>query len=274
MEQARGRSLDVVRRERGVVVGRFGGRQLDAALPLGQAPAADPPGALLRGPERLRIGSEPGEEDPDHDQPDQHERAEAVADQRDPEQELEHQVEREAAAATATASAAPAEAGRASAGRGKRRGRGDQRERDRREEDQERAAPAVHEAAASASGPCARLRLAHVLVGVIAASHERAGGDVLEPELVRGPLELRELVGVPVADDRQVVLGRPQVLTDREHLDVVLAQRAERVDHLLERLAQPDHQPGLRDDLVAAELLGVLRTRHERLKVDPRRATG
>ena len=79
---------------------------------------------------------------------------------------------------------------------------------------------------------------------------------MLEAELVRGPLELGELVRMPVADDRQMVLGGAQVLADRQHLDVVLTQPAERVDHLVEGLAEADHQPGLGDDLVPAHLLG------------------
>src|SRR5207248_4283186 len=48
--------------------------------------------------------------------------------------------------------------------------------------------------------------LSHVLVGVVARAHQRSGGHVLEAQLVRSPLELLELVRVPVADDRQVVL--------------------------------------------------------------------
>jgi hypothetical protein len=63
---------------------------------------------------------------------------------------------------------------------------------------------------------------------------------------------------VPVADDRQVVARRPQVLPDRQHLDAVLAQRAERVEQLLARLAEAGHQAGLRHDLALAELARVM----------------
>src|SRR5664280_2403856 len=51
----------------------------------------------------------------------------------------------------------------------------------------------------------ARLRLGDVLVGVVGGAHERARGHVVEPELVGGPLERRELVGMPVAHDGQVL---------------------------------------------------------------------
>src|SRR5215212_102278 len=86
------------------------------------------------------------------------------------------------------------------------------------------------------------LALRQVLVGVVAGADQGAGGDRLETEVVGGPLEIGELVGVPVADDGKVVLGRAQVLADGEDLDVVLAEEAEGLDHLLEGLAEADHQ--------------------------------
>src|SRR5690349_21746494 len=103
----------------------------------------------------------------------------------------------------------------------------------------------------------ARPVLLDVLVGVVAGAHQRARGDVLEAELVGRDLERLELVRVPVAHDRQVALGRAQVLADGEHLDALLAQLAEGVDHLVVRLAKADHQAGLGHDLVLAHLLGV-----------------
>src|ERR1039457_4826235 len=54
--------------------------------------------------------------------------------------------------------------------------------------------------------PAARLRLRHVLVGVIGGAHERSGRDVVEAERVGGLFERHELVRVPVAHDRQVAL--------------------------------------------------------------------
>src|SRR4051812_26860720 len=118
------------------------------------------------------------------------------------------------------------------------------------------------------SGDGAGLR--DVLVGVIAGAHERAGRHVLEAELVGRALERGELVRVPVAHDRQVALGRAQVLAHGEDLDAVLAQPAERVDHLLEALAEADHEARLRHDVVAAHLLGV--GQHAQ-RARPRRAT-
>src|SRR5262249_49813828 len=80
----------------------------------------------------------------------------------------------------------------------------------------------------------ARPGLRDVLVRVIARAHERTRGDALEAQLVGRALERGELVGMPVADDREVALGRAQVLPDREDLDAVVAQSAEGLDHLLE----------------------------------------
>src|SRR3954454_9551160 len=106
-------------------------------------------------------------------------------------------------------------------------------------------------------GSDTRPLLRDVLVGGVARAHERPGGDVVEAQLVGGGLQRLELVGMPIAHDRQVALAGPQVLADGEDLHAVLAQLAERVDHLLEALAEPDHEAGLRRHLVAAHLLGV-----------------
>src|SRR3954453_12186346 len=103
----------------------------------------------------------------------------------------------------------------------------------------------------------AGLALRDVLVGVVARPHERPGGDVLEPEPVGRALERGELVGVPVAHDRKVLLRGPQVLAHREHLDAVLAQDPERLDELVVRLAETDHEARLRRDAIAAHVLGV-----------------
>ena len=88
--------------------------------------------------------------------------------------------------------------------------------------------------------------LLDVLVRVVARAHERAGRDVLEAEPYGGLLERRELLGLPVADDRQVALGGAQVLADGEDRDARLAQVPERLDHLVMGLAEADHQAGLR----------------------------
>ena len=91
---------------------------------------------------------------------------------------------------------------------------------------------------------------------VTGASSFARGSNVLEAERVGRALEFLELIRVPVADDRQVLLGGAKVLPDRQHLDIVLAEPLERLGHLIERLAEADHQPRLRHNLVAAELLG------------------
>src|SRR6478736_343840 len=70
----------------------------------------------------------------------------------------------------------------------------------------------------------ARRVLRDVLVGVVGAAYERAGGDVVEAQGVRRVLEGLELVRVPVAHHRQVALRGAQVLANREHLDAARAQ--------------------------------------------------
>src|SRR5689334_13696320 len=119
-------------------------------------------------------------------------------------------------------------------------------------------------------GTDARPALFHVFIRVIRRAHERAGRDVLEAEIVGGRLQRLELVRMPVAHDRQVALGRAQVLADGEHLDALLAQLAERVDHLRVGLPEADHEPGLGRDLVAAHRLGVLE--HAQRALPPRAA--
>ena len=54
-----------------------------------------------------------------------------------------------------------------------------------------------------------------------------------------------------------MALGGPQVLADRQDLHVVLTQFAERLDHLIEGLAEADHESGFGGDFVTAVLLGV-----------------
>ena len=102
------------------------------------------------------------------------------------------------------------------------------------------------------------------LIRVVAGAHQRPRGDGLEPDLVGSPLQGGELVRVPVAVDREVLLSRAQVLAHGQDLDAVLAQHPEGLHHLVELLTEPDHQPGLGDHLVARHLL-----RHAQ---DPRRA--
>src|ERR671910_110711 len=95
------------------------------------------------------------------------------------------------------------------------------------------------------------------LLGVVARADQRPRRHGLEPHRVRLALEPGELLRVPVAHDRQVVLGRPQVLADGQDLHAVLAQHAEGLEQLLLRLPEPGHQARFGDDLVAAHLLRV-----------------
>jgi hypothetical protein len=96
---------------------------------------------------------------------------------------------------------------------------------------------------------------------------------VVEAQRVPGLLERLELVGMPVAHDGQVTLGRAQVLADRDDLDLALAQPAEGVDHLVERLPEADHEPDFVATSSPAMCLAFSSTRDERSKVEPRRAT-
>src|SRR5829696_6244542 len=100
-------------------------------------------------------------------------------------------------------------------------------------------------------------RLREGLLRVVARADERSGGHRLEAHGVGLALQLGELVRVPVADHRQVVARRAQVLTHREHLHAVVAEDAEGLEQLLLRLAEAGHDPRLRHDLVAAHLLRV-----------------
>src|SRR5215212_12080056 len=139
------------------------------------------------------------------------------------------------------------------------------------------AAPAAASSTAAAialrigSGGRAR-GLLERLLGVVARAHQRPRRDRLEAQRVGLALELGELVRVPVADDRQVVLRRAEVLPDGEDLDAVFAEDPERLDQLLLGLAQPGHEPGLGHDLVAAHLLGVLQ--YAARAQEPRAAAG
>ena len=65
---------------------------------------------------------------------------------------------------------------------------------------------AVSGSGAGGQRPAAGEWLRHVLVGVVGGAHEWARRDVVEAELVGGCLERSELIGVPVANDRQVAL--------------------------------------------------------------------
>ena len=157
--------------------------------------------------------------------------------------------------------------------------RRDQQDRDDREVLGRDVVPEREHVACGRDRPDARALLLDVLVGVVGGAHERPGGDVLEAERVGGVLERGELLRLPVAHDRQVALGRPQVLADREHLHALLAQLPEGFDHLLVRLAEAHHEAGLGRDLAFTHLQRVAQDAQRALparaaagdRVEPRR---
>ena len=123
--------------------------------------------------------------------------------------------------------------------------------------------------------PDAGARLRHVLVGVVGGAHERAGGDVLEAERVRRALERRELVRMPVADDRQVLLARAAG-TGRRSAPARGARAARRSVSTISSWVSPS--PTISPDFVVTSSppssFALRSTRAERRNVEPRRATG
>ena len=65
-----------------------------------------------------------------------------------------------------------------------------------------------------------------------------------ESHLVSQALEFVELQLRNVADDRQMIGRRPQILADREDVDLVRSQIAHHLFRFVGFLAQPEHQPG------------------------------
>src|SRR5439155_25010134 len=86
-------------------------------------------------------------------------------------------------------------------------------------------------------------------LGVVRAADERPRLDVHEPELPADRREPRELVGMIVARDGQVLRRRPQVLAERQDRHADLAQVADRRDQLLPLLAEAEDDPRLGRDL-------------------------
>ena len=97
-----------------------------------------------------------------------------------------------------------------------------------------------------------------LLVGAIARADERAGEDRAEAERLALLAEPRELVGVHPAVDRGVLRARLEVLADRHDVDAVGAQVAQRLDHLVVRLAEADDDAALRQHGVVGDLLRAL----------------
>src|SRR5262249_29143895 len=74
-------------------------------------------------------------------------------------------------------------------------------------------------------------------VRVIRRPHERSALDVREAHRARLGFERRELVGVHVARDRQVLPRRAQVLPERQDVDADRAQLAHHLADLVQLLA-------------------------------------
>src|SRR3954471_3229148 len=85
----------------------------------------------------------------------------------------------------------------------------------------------------------------HLVAGVVARAHERSGFDVPEAEGQGLGLHLRELVGMVVALEREVLLRGPEVLADRQDVDVDGPQGLECLRQLTPGLAEPDHERAL-----------------------------
>ena len=82
-----------------------------------------------------------------------------------------------------------------------------------------------------------------LLVGPVAGADERAGEDGAEAQRLALLAEPAELVGMHPAVDPRVLVGRLEVLADRDHVNTVLAQVAHGVDHLVVRLPSPTMIP-------------------------------
>ena len=82
---------------------------------------------------------------------------------------------------------------------------------------------------------------------LVGAPDERTARHVREPEPLGLAREPGEGVGVDVAIDRGVLRRRPKVLPERDEVHARRAQIGERLDHLVVRLADADHDARLRD---------------------------
>src|SRR5207344_1418960 len=82
-------------------------------------------------------------------------------------------------------------------------------------------------------GAAAGGRSVLLLVGAIARAHERAGEHGAEPERLALLAQPAELVGVHPAVDRGVLRARLQVLADRDDVDAVGPQVAQRLHDLV-----------------------------------------
>src|SRR5512146_1431603 len=84
-----------------------------------------------------------------------------------------------------------------------------------------------------------------LLPGVIAGANERAGFDVLEAHRHADVAHVAELIGRDVAVDRNVRLRRPQILAERQDVDVHRPEVAHDDLDLLEGLAHSEDDAAL-----------------------------
>src|SRR5262245_40021573 len=85
----------------------------------------------------------------------------------------------------------------------------------------------------------------HLLPRVIAGPHQRSALDVTEAELHADLVEAAELVGRDVAIERDVSVGRAQVLTERQDVHVHGTQVLHDRDDFLVGLAHAEDEAGL-----------------------------
>ena len=86
-----------------------------------------------------------------------------------------------------------------------------------------------------------------LLVGVIARAHQRTASRMAEAHRRGLVLEYLELRRLDIAQHRQVAASWLQILSQREHLHIVIAQ----VTHDLQNFFVGFAEPSIRPDLVA-----------------------
>src|SRR5215208_4065878 len=96
-----------------------------------------------------------------------------------------------------------------------------------------------------------------LLVRAIARPNERSREDGAEAERLALLAEPAELVRVHPAVNLRVLGARLEVLADRDDVDAVRAQVAQRLDDLIIRLPQPDDDPRLRQHRIVRVLFGA-----------------
>src|SRR3954447_22261030 len=80
---------------------------------------------------------------------------------------------------------------------------------------------------------------------MIRASDQRPGLHMRKAHRLARNTEVAEFLRSHVADDRQMLRGRPQILPQRENTDPMGPQISHDLEHFLRRLSQSQHQAGL-----------------------------